>query len=46
MVKEENVSLEEIIVIGSKNLNRPIIDSPRSIDIKELVVPPLKVNFS
>jgi iron complex outermembrane receptor protein len=45
VVKEDNVSLEEIIFIGSRNPNRSIIDSLLSIDIKELVASTLKINF-
>jgi iron complex outermembrane receptor protein len=45
VVKEDNVSLEEIIVIGSRNSNRSIIESLSSNDTKELVASTLKVNF-
>jgi iron complex outermembrane receptor protein len=45
VVKEDNVSLEEIIVIESRNPNRSIIDSLLSNDTKELVASTLKVNF-
>ena len=49
VVNEDNVSLEEIIVIGSRNPNRSIIDSPVPIDIvdiKELVASSPQVNLN
>ncbi len=49
VVKEDNVSLEEIVVIGSRNPNRSIIDSPVPIDIvdiKELVASSPQVNLN
>tara|TARA_B110000483_G_scaffold52223_2_gene65029 strand:+ start:2068 stop:5013 length:2946 start_codon:yes stop_codon:yes gene_type:complete len=48
-VQEDNVSLEEIVVIGSRNPNRSIIDSPVPIDIvdiKELVASSPQVNLN
>ena len=49
VVNEDNVSLEEIVVIGSRNPNRSVIDSPVPIDIvniKELAAssPPVNLN--
>ena len=36
VVNEDNVSLEEIVVIGSRNPNRSVIDSPVPIDIVDI----------
>jgi len=49
VVKEDNVSLEEIVVIGSRNPNRTAIDSPVPIDIvdiKELALTSPQVNLN
>ncbi|EAR13406.1 ferric enterobactin receptor [Polaribacter irgensii 23-P] len=49
VVQQDNVSLEEIVVIGSRNPNRSIIDSPVPIDIvdiKELAVASPQVNLN
>ena len=35
-VQEDNVSLEEIVVIGSRNKNRTVIDSPVPVDIIDI----------
>lgn len=48
-VKEESESLEEIVVIGSRNPNRTAVDSPVPIDIvdiKELVATSPQVNLN
>ena len=48
-VQEDNVSLEEIVVIGSRNPNRSVIDSPVPIDIvdiKELAASAPQVNLN
>jgi iron complex outermembrane receptor protein len=49
VVNEDNVSLEEIVVIGSRNPNRSVIDSPVPIDIvdiKELAASSPQVNLN
>jgi iron complex outermembrane receptor protein len=49
VVKEDNVSLGEIVIIGSRNPNRSAIDSPVPIDIvdiKELVASSPQVNLN
>jgi iron complex outermembrane receptor protein len=49
VVNEDNVSLEEIVVIGSRNPNRSVIDSPVPIDIvdiKELAASAPQVNLN
>ncbi|TXD49822.1 TonB-dependent receptor [Polaribacter sp. IC073] len=49
LIKEDNVSLGEIVVIGSRNPNRSAIDSPVPIDIvdiKELAASSPQVNLN
>jgi iron complex outermembrane receptor protein len=49
LVNEDNVSLGEIVVIGSRNPNRSVIDSPVPIDIvdiKELAASAPQVNLN
>jgi iron complex outermembrane receptor protein len=49
VVNEDNVSLREIVVIGSRNPNRSVIDSPVPIDIvdiKELAASAPQVNLN
>ncbi|MFT6959081.1 MAG: iron complex outermembrane receptor protein [Polaribacter sp.] len=49
VVNEDNVSLGEIVVIGSRNPNRSVIDSPVPIDIvdiKELAASAPQVNLN
>jgi len=48
-VGDDNVSLEEVVVIGSRNPNRSVIDSPVPIDIvdiKELALSSPQVNLN